>query len=132
MPRTVAVPSPCEFVFTSVWYQARPNGLLGVWITNRSKPVPLGRPWTLMVMVSFRLPRVIVTDPPACGRQGTPGVRTILNVNPPTLPGRLVPAAALRETASAAAAARTAAVRPVRPMAAPLSLEKCDETDLII
>jgi len=89
--------------------------LFGVWITNGSKPVPLGRPWTLTVMVSFRAPRVIRTDAPACGRQVTPGVRTILNVNPVSMLARpaLAECAALSETARTAAAARIPAVRPV-------------------
>src|ERR1022692_1177575 len=118
MPRTVAVPSPCLSVCTSLWYQDTPNGLFGVWITNRSKPVLAGSPCTETVMVSFRSPRVICTVAPACGRQVTPGVRTILNENPELLLARLAPTAcaAPSESARAVAAARTAPVRPARRM----------------
>jgi hypothetical protein len=44
MPRTVAVPLPCRSAFTSVWYQETPNGAVGCWITNRSKPALAGMP----------------------------------------------------------------------------------------
>src|SRR6266487_625865 len=50
----------------SVWYQATPNGLVGSWITNRSKPVLCGSPRTLTRIVSFCDPVIMVTRPLAC------------------------------------------------------------------
>ena len=101
-------------------------------MTNRSKPVCFGSPRTETVMVSFCAPRTIVTEPRAFGRQVTPGVLIIVKWKP--IAGRalleLAECAAVRETASAAAAPRTAAVRPLLPTAALVSLEKCDEPDL--
>src|SRR5215470_5421212 len=52
----------------SLWYQETPNGAVGCWITNRSKPVLGGMPRRLTFMTSFSAPGVIVTCPPAFGR----------------------------------------------------------------
>src|ERR1700722_17396865 len=117
-PRTVAVPAPLRPVCTSVWYQDRPKGLLGSWMTKRSRPVPGGRPWTETVMVSLSSPAVIVALPPTCGRQALmPGDGTSLNENecslagPAALPG-VAPAEA-RPAESAIVPARLTAARPM-------------------
>ncbi len=69
MPLTVALPLPCRPVLRSDWYHEMPNGLFGVWITNRSNPVLAGRPCTETRMVSLSDPGVMVTRPRACGKQ---------------------------------------------------------------
>src|SRR5690348_13223386 len=81
-PRTVAWPKPCRSALTSVWYQDTPNGLFGCWITNRSKPALAGMPKIETSMVSFCDPGMMVTRPPACGRQDLmpgDGIRAKLN-----------------------------------------------------
>ena len=84
MPRTVAWPTPCRSALTSVWYQDTPNGLFGCWITNRSNSALRGMPKIETSMVSFCDPGMMVTRPPACGRQDLmPGDGTRPNVNAP-------------------------------------------------
>src|SRR5215472_3131183 len=68
MPRTLALAAPLSPTLMSLWYHATPNGLSGCWITNRSKPVSRGMPWSETCMMSLSCPGVIVTSPPACGR----------------------------------------------------------------
>src|SRR6516164_3200959 len=68
-PRTVALPDPVLLAWMSVWYQETPNGAVGCWMTNRSKPALAGMPCRLTVMTSFSVPGVMVTCPPALGRQ---------------------------------------------------------------
>src|SRR5690348_4087958 len=69
MPLTVALPNPLLLAWMSLWYQETPNGAVGCWITNRSKPALAGMPCRLTVMVSLSAPGVMVTWPPAFGRQ---------------------------------------------------------------
>src|SRR5689334_11884158 len=69
MPLTVALPNPLLLAWMSLWYQETPNGAVGCWITNRSKPALAGMPCRLTVMVSLSAPGVMVTCPPAFGRQ---------------------------------------------------------------
>ena len=38
---------PVRFVSISPWYQAKPNGACGTWITKKSKSVLAGHPHTL-------------------------------------------------------------------------------------
>src|SRR5215469_9694637 len=53
----------------SLWYQATPNGAVGCWITNRSKPVLAGMPVSVTFMVSLGGVVVMVACPAAFGRQ---------------------------------------------------------------
>src|SRR5215469_13396777 len=53
----------------SLWYQETPNGAVGCWITNRSKPVLAGMPCSETTILSFSACGVMVTCPPAFGRQ---------------------------------------------------------------
>src|SRR5438552_2173505 len=69
MPLTVALPNPLLLAWMSLWYQEMPNGAVGCWMTNRSKPALGGMPCRLTVMVSLSAPGVMVTCPPAFGRQ---------------------------------------------------------------
>src|ERR1017187_6194555 len=114
MPRTVALPVPCRPTSTSLWYQAIPNGLFGCWMTNRSKPEFGGMPCKDTVMVSLSEPVVMVTRPPACGRQETTAAdRTRLNENERSGLGRVAAPAAVTPTikATAPAAAVAASTR---------------------
>src|SRR5438046_6504957 len=84
IPRTVAWPTPCRSALTSVWYQDTPNGLFGCWITNRSNSALRGMPKIETSMVSFCDPGMMVTRPPACGRQDLmPGDGTRAKLNAP-------------------------------------------------
>src|SRR5262249_55905029 len=67
-PLTVALPLPSSLAWMSLWYQETPNGAVGCWMTNRSNPLLAGMPCRVTFMVSFSLPAVIVTFPPAFGR----------------------------------------------------------------
>src|SRR5215467_12641787 len=69
IPRTVALPLPSSLVWMSLWYQEMPNGAVGCWITNRSKPVLAGMPCSETTILSFSACGVMVTCPPAFGRQ---------------------------------------------------------------
>src|SRR5262249_10976122 len=120
MPWTVALPLPVEPACTSLWYQDTPNGAVGCWITNRSKPVPAGMPLTVTFMMSLRRPVVIVRGRLAWGRQGErageEGFSWKENVWPALAwapAPSVVPAAAVRPAAraTAPAAAVTASVR---------------------
>src|SRR5262249_10484137 len=51
----------------SLWYQETPNGAVGCWMTNRSKPVLAGMPCRVTFMMSFGAVGVMVTGPPALG-----------------------------------------------------------------
>src|SRR5690242_20410038 len=117
MPRTVAWPTPCRSALTSVWYQDTPNGLAGCWITNRSKPALRGMPEIETSMVSFCDPGVMVTRPPAWGRQdltaGDDGMRR--KVNAPVWRALVTGAAdaAVRLSALATAVAASPAVAQI-------------------
>src|SRR5215472_3998421 len=68
-PRTVALPVPLLLAWMSVWYHETPNGLLGCWMTNRSKSLLAGMPWISTAMRSFSDPGTTATSPRAWGRQ---------------------------------------------------------------
>ena len=57
VPLALPRPSLCR----SPWYQEIPNGVLGTWMTNRSKSVFLGRWLARIFMVSTGPCEVIVT-----------------------------------------------------------------------
>lgn len=121
MPRTVAWPKPRLSALTSVWYHDTPNGLSGCWITNRSKSALRGMPKIETCMVSFCDPGMMVTRPPACGRQDLmPGEGTRANVNAPVWPVALVTGAAdaavrLRPPATAVKVVMTEALQLLSP-----------------
>ena len=109
MPRTVAWPTPCRSALTSVWYQDTPNGLFGCWITNRSNSALRGMPKIETSMVSFCDPGMMVTRPPACGRQDLmPGDGTRPKVNAPLCRALVTGAADAAVRLSAPATAVTA------------------------
>src|SRR5215470_18121693 len=118
MPRTVALPNPLALAWMSVWYQEMPNGAVGCWMTNRSKPVLAGMPCRLTVMVSLRVPGVMVARPPALGRHAEIAAEDGLSGNEndgPAAAGRAgapvvaAPAEAVRLSAAAAAPAAATA-----------------------
>src|SRR5689334_16451661 len=117
MPRTEAKPTPAPLAFTSVWYHDTPNGLFGVWITNRSNSACFGMPVIVMFIRSFCVPGMMVTTPWACGRQvlmaADEGVSA--NVNGPLVEAVVTGAAeaAVRLSAPAAAAAAAPAAAQV-------------------
>jgi hypothetical protein len=101
---------------TSVWYHDTPNGLSGCWITNRSKSALRGMPKIETCMVSFCDPGMMVTRPPACGRQDLmPGDGTRRKVNAPLWRALVTGAAdaAVRLRAPATAVTATPAVAQV-------------------
>src|SRR5271166_2493399 len=51
-PMNLPYPLPSLLVSISPWYQARPNGAFGTWITNKSKSVLGGRPETVTSIIS--------------------------------------------------------------------------------
>src|SRR6516164_7089293 len=113
-PRTVAWPKPWWSALMSVWYQDTPNGLFGCSITNRSKSASRGMPKIESSIVSFCDPGVMVTRPPACGRQDLmPGDGTRRKVNAPLcrapVTGAADAAVKLRALATAVVASPAAA-----------------------
>jgi hypothetical protein len=110
-PWTVALPLPNWPASTSVWYQDTPNGASGCWITNRSKSALAGMPWIETFMMSLSFPGVMVTRPPALGRQAAMlGDGTRLNENEAAgrAPGLAADADAVVRPTDTAAAATTA------------------------
>src|SRR5215472_17595564 len=110
MPCTVALPNPSALVWMSLWYHETPNGAVGCWITNRSNPVWAGMPCRLTFIVSFSAPVVMVTCPPACGRQAAMAGDDALSPNESVcvVAGRadapaVVPNAAIRPATASAA-----------------------------
>src|SRR5215469_1398653 len=94
----------------SLWYQATPNGAVGCWITNRSKPVLTGMPVSVTFMVSLIVPVVMVACPAACGRQAVMAGDDALSGNENEF--------AVAGAAEAAGIAANAAVRPMADTAA--------------
>src|SRR5215470_1253944 len=79
MPCTVALPTPLWPAWMSLWYHETPNGLFGNWMTNRSKSLLAGMPYSVTRMTSFSDPGVIHATPWACGRHlAIPGEGTSL------------------------------------------------------
>src|SRR5689334_12329146 len=116
MPLTVALPNPLLLAWMSLWYQEMPNGAVGCWMTNRSKPALAGMPCRFTVMVSLSAPGVMVTCPPACGRQAVMAADDGLSANENDDAARCwagacvaAPAVAVRLSAAAAAPAATTA-----------------------
>src|SRR5262249_53490001 len=115
MPLTVAEPNPLSFVWMSLWYQETPNGAVGCWITNRSKPVLAGMPCRLTLMVSLSFPGVMVTCPPAFARHAemaeddgfSPNENDDASVDRACAPPVAAPAVAVRLSAAAKAPAAT-------------------------
>src|SRR5512146_1454490 len=88
MPATVAAPVPLLLTLMSDWYQETPNGLLGVWMTNRSNWALAGMPHSCTFMVSLRECGVIQAWPRALGRHlAMPGEAISLNVKVPVYRG---------------------------------------------
>src|SRR5215469_6123044 len=110
IPRTVALPVPSSPVWMSLWYQETPNGAVGCWITNRSKPVLAGMPCSETTILSFSACGVMVTCPPAFGRQAVMAADEGLSWNENDF-------AAAGEVAALAGA--NAAVRPTAAAMAP-------------
>src|SRR5215813_6413536 len=122
MPLTVAEPNPLSFVWMSLWYQETPNGAVGCWMTNRSKPVLAGMPCRLTFMMSFSAVGVMVTCPPAFGRHDVMAEDDGLSANenddaaadracapPVAAPPVAAPAEAVRPSAAATAPVATTA-----------------------
>src|SRR6516165_10249778 len=107
-PRTVALPLPVASVWMSVWYQETPNGAVGCWMTNRSKPVLAGMPCSETTILSFSPCGVMVTCPPAFGRQAVIAADDACSPKPTTF-----------VVADALAGAPNAAVRPTAAATAP-------------
>src|SRR6516225_8834987 len=110
-PLTVALPLPPLPAWMSVWYHETPNGAVGCWMTNRSKPVWGGIPVTVTFIVSLSWPVVMVACPAAFGRHAVMAAEDAWspNENDEVIPGVAVapavvtPSAATTATASAAA-----------------------------
>src|SRR2546426_8008487 len=51
-PMNIAWAVPSSSVSMSPWYQDRPNGPLGTWMTKKSKPVLGGSPATSTLIIS--------------------------------------------------------------------------------
>src|SRR5215469_3491157 len=95
----------------SLWYQEMPNGAVGSWMTNRSKPALAGMPLSEAFMMSLDAPGVIVTCPLAFGRQAEIAADDGLRLNENVL--------AVAEAVAALAVAPSPAVRPAAATTAP-------------
>src|SRR5262249_13550909 len=79
-PRKLCCPMPAASVSTSPWYQDKPKGELGTWITKKSKPFFGGNPSTKSSSFWASPSFLIVKYPAALGRQGlAPADTTIGN-----------------------------------------------------
>src|SRR5260370_26101296 len=113
MPRTVTKPLPWLSAWMSVWYHDTPNGLFGVWITNRSKSLLAGMPWISTAMRSFSDPGTMTASPRACGRQDLmPGEATRRKPKPNAWPEPATAATLFAGAADAPVRLRDAATAP--------------------
>src|SRR5215813_1892512 len=78
-PIKVWLPCPYSLVSMSPWYQDRPNGAVGTWMTKKSNSVLGGKPETSTSMYSTGPTGVIVTVPLAYGAQTAPPAETIMS-----------------------------------------------------
>src|SRR6516225_7033407 len=107
-PRTV----PVLAAWMSVWYHDTPNGAVGCWMTNRSKPVLCGIPEMVTFMESFSELVVMVTLPLALGRHALMAADEACrgNVNVELVAVALVATVTLIATATAPVVARAASL----------------------
>src|SRR4051794_906710 len=83
-PRNVPLALPPPLVSRSPWYQERPNGKFGTWITNTSNSVLAGKPQALTSSLSTGPRGVTVTLALALRRQPalvTAAERTMSNLS---------------------------------------------------